>query len=279
MNMELTKEVTEEEIKNAFFTMDCNKAPGSDAQDRRISGIKISRQGPSVTYLFFADDSLIFCKVSCQEAQELTKILKRYEQALGQMINLDKSSAFFNKNVNQETREEVCSKLEGIQQVSQGKYLGLPMVITKTKKQMFGFIKDNIEHRMQSWKSKLLSSAEKEILIKAVSMAMLTYTMSCFKLPCRLCKDICSLLSKFCWGEQDNKNKIHWVAWEKMTKEKKKGGLGFKDFQSFNRVLLAKQIWRIIRNPNLLSSKVLKAKYFPKSCIQECIVPKNASWF
>ena len=30
MNMELTKEVTEEEIKNAFFTMDCNKAPGSD---------------------------------------------------------------------------------------------------------------------------------------------------------------------------------------------------------------------------------------------------------
>ncbi|XP_027169605.1 uncharacterized protein LOC113769345 [Coffea eugenioides] len=248
-------------------------------QEGRISGIKISRRGPSVTHLFFADDSLIFCKASCQEAHELTKILRSYEQASGQMINLDKSSAFFSKNVNQKSKEAVCSKLEGIQQVAQGKYLGLPMVVTRSKKQLFGYIKENIERRMQNWKSKLLSSAGKEILIKAVSMAIPTYTMSCFKLRCRLCKDICSLLSKFWWGEQDNKGKIHWVAWEKLTKEKKNGGLGFKDLQSFNRALLAKQIWRIIRNPNLLSSKVLKAKYFPNSCIQESKAPKNASWW
>ena len=109
-------------------------------------------------------------------------------------------------------------------------------------------------------------------------MAMPTDTMSCFKLPCRLCKKICTLLSNYWWGEQDNKNKIHWVAGKKLTQGKKKGGLGFKEIQSFNRALLAKHIGRI-RKPNLLSSKVLKAKYFPNSRIQDCKVTKNASWF
>ena len=169
--------------------------------------------------------------------------------------------------------------LGGIQPVSQGKYLGLPMVISRSKGQLFGYIKDNIKRRMLSWKNKLLSSAGKEILIKAVAMAMPNYTMSCFKLPCRLCKEISSMLSNFWWGEKDNKNKVHWVAWKQLTREKKRGGMGFQDIQSFNRALLAKQIWRIIRNPNLLSSRILKSKYFPNCSVLDSRTPNNASWF
>nr|XP_027071881.1 uncharacterized protein LOC113696703 [Coffea arabica] len=209
-------------------------------QAGRMNGIKISRQGPSVTHLFFADDSLIFCRANSQEAKELRRILELYEQESGQVVNLDKSSVFFSKNVTEATKEGVCAELGSIQPVSQGKYLGLPMVITRTKKQLFGYIKDNIKRRMQSWKNKLLSSAGKEILIKAISMTMPTYTMFCFKLPCRLCKEISSMLSNFWWGEKDNKNKVHWIAWKQMTKEKKRGGMGFQEIQSFNRALLAK---------------------------------------
>ena len=41
----------------------------------------------------------------------------------------------------------------------------------------------------------------------------------------------------------------------------KGGGLGFRDLEAFNLALLAKQIWRIITNRNMLVSKILKAKY------------------
>ena len=41
---------------------------------------------------------------------------------------------------------------------------------------------------------KLLSQVGREILIKIVVQAILTYTMSCFKLPLGLCNDIESLI-------------------------------------------------------------------------------------
>ncbi|XP_027157917.1 uncharacterized protein LOC113759541 [Coffea eugenioides] len=67
--------------------------------EKRILGMKISRNGPSMTHLFFADDSLIFCKANREEASELFQILRNYEKGLGQSINLEKSSVFFSSNV------------------------------------------------------------------------------------------------------------------------------------------------------------------------------------
>ena len=43
---------------------------------------------------------------------------------------------------------------------------------------------------MQEWKEKLLSQAGKEVLIKAVVQSILAYSISVFKLPVGLCKDI-----------------------------------------------------------------------------------------
>ena len=85
------------------------------------------------------------------------------------------------------------------------------MVITRTKQQICGFIRDNCKRRLKQWKNKLLSAAGKEVLLKAVTMALPAYAMSCmscFKLLVRLCKDLSSMMSNFWWGEEMGKRKL-----------------------------------------------------------------------
>ena len=56
------------------------------------------------------------------------------------------------------------------------------------------------------------------------------------------------------------------------------GGLGFKDLESFNLALLAKQWWRLVQNERSLSHKVLKAKYFPYSTLHQAQKGSKASY-
>jgi hypothetical protein len=48
-----------------------------------------------------------------------------------------------------------------------------------------------------------------------------------------------------------------------MCYPKNDGGMGFRDFQSFNLARLAKQVWRLIDEHDSLCAKVLRAKYYP----------------
>jgi hypothetical protein len=59
-------------------------------------------------------------------------------------------------------------------------------------------------NRLNSWKVKFLSQAEKEILLKAVIQAIPTYSMSVLKLPHGLCKELHGLIQNFWWGHKSN---------------------------------------------------------------------------
>ena len=77
------------------------------------------------------------------------------------------------------------------------RYLGLPPLVGKGKKKAFNRIKDQVGHKIASWKGKLLSSASREILIKALTQATSTYTMNCFKIPNSLCSELNALINNF----------------------------------------------------------------------------------
>ena len=103
----------------------------------RIKGVSVCRGAPQIFHLFFADDSIIFCKATLEEANRVSQVLKDYERESGQKLNKEKTSLFFSKNTRSEVMEGV-KELFGAQIIRQHeKYLGLPPMVGRGKKKTF----------------------------------------------------------------------------------------------------------------------------------------------
>lgn len=85
-------------------------------------------------------------------------------------------------------------------------------------------------------------------------------------------------MQKFWWDHQESKAKIHWMSWELMGISKNQGGLGFRDLVCFNKALMAKQCWRLLKNPNSLAAQIIKAKYYSQSSILEATLGTRPSF-
>ena len=109
-----------------------------------ITGVPTSKKGPKLSHLFFADDSLLFCKANSVEWRQLTKLLEEYEIALGQKLNKDKTSIFFSRNTSPAKREEV-TRLSSLNATNcYEKHLGLPTMVGRSKYKAFKGIKERV---------------------------------------------------------------------------------------------------------------------------------------
>jgi hypothetical protein len=141
------------------------------------------------------------------------------------MINREKSSVFFSANASQAYKNLILQELQLGAEVGGGKYLDLPMYAGKSKKVCFAYIKDNIISRLQGGLDRCLSTAGKEVYIKAVAQAIPTYAFSCFDMTKSLCDEISQLVCNYWWNRLGEENRMHWIGWERMTLSKKEGGL------------------------------------------------------
>ncbi|GAA0174440.1 hypothetical protein LIER_27830 [Lithospermum erythrorhizon] len=195
------------------------------AHQKLLNGIKIARDRPSINHILFANDTMIFCRAKVEEGQELMAIHRDYETASGQKINVGKSFVCLDPEVQGMRRRSIASVL-GMREVQdQGKYLGLPSYIGRTKKEVFKYLVAKVEDRIKGWKGKLLSQEGPEVMIKSVASAIPNFVMNCFKLPVGIIDALNSLMAKIFWANSDKVRGIHWKSWDMLCKEKLEGDL------------------------------------------------------
>jgi hypothetical protein len=98
-------------------------------------------------------------------------------------LNRDKTSIFFSHNTSHDNKEFILRLLGVLATQRYDKYLGLPALVGKSRIQEFQSIKDRVRNIINDWKTKFLSQAGNEILIKAIVQAISPYSMSIFLLP------------------------------------------------------------------------------------------------
>lgn len=193
----------------------------------------------------------------------------------GNLFNFEKSSLSFSPNISEANADNIKSLLSISIAHGHDVYLGLPTFSMKSKKLQFRYLVERVAKRMKGWGNKYYSAAGKETLIKVVIQSIPTYAMSCFHIPTSICEAIERECGNFWWGIEHDRKKMHWKTWRALCQPKSMGGMGFRHMESFHKALLAKQIWRLISNPESLTAQVLKARYFKHQDIMEASLGSN----
>uniref|UniRef100_A0A803P349 Reverse transcriptase zinc-binding domain-containing protein n=1 Tax=Cannabis sativa TaxID=3483 RepID=A0A803P349_CANSA len=89
------------------------------------------------------------------------------------------------------------------------------------------------------------------------------------------------MMASFWWKSkraQNNGSGIVWMSWDRMTRSKANGGMGFRSLRDFNLAMLGKQGWRLLFRHDSLVSKVFKARYYPQGDYLSAELGSNPSF-
>ena len=64
-----------------------------------------------LSYLFFAEDSIVFCKLQGKSISFFVQTLEDFGRASGQLVNFSKSGVILSANASQEYADWICQRL------------------------------------------------------------------------------------------------------------------------------------------------------------------------
>ena len=125
-----------------------------------LLGYSLCKNGPKLTHLLFANDSLLFCRATPQECEKVLEILDTYSQGSGQHINKSKTTIFFNRSTTLKRKQYIKDAL-GVPKIRRyEKCLGLPFLIGRRRKQALNSSKkkcgENFKDERRSFYHKLV---------------------------------------------------------------------------------------------------------------------------
>ncbi|GKA90013.1 RNA-directed DNA polymerase, eukaryota, reverse transcriptase zinc-binding domain protein [Tanacetum coccineum] len=126
------------------------------------------------------------------------------------------------------------------------KYLGVPLITKNIGISEYNQLVERVKQKVNDWKNKALSYAERLQLIVFVMASMHIYWASISLIPKTTVKEIEKALKGFLWCQGDMKRGAAKVAWKVICAPKSQGGLGIKRPGPWNEALLCKHLWNVI---------------------------------
>ncbi|MCI10579.1 RNA-directed DNA polymerase (Reverse transcriptase), partial [Trifolium medium] len=119
-------------------------------------GFNIGRNGPSISHLQYADDTLCIGDASVENLWTIKAILRGFELASGLRVNFWKS-CLMGVNVSDDFMETACTFLNCIRGTVPFKYLGLPVGANPRRLSTWEPLISSLHKKLNSWSLKHIS--------------------------------------------------------------------------------------------------------------------------
>lgn len=179
-----------------------------------------------------------------------------FQKTAGLRVNLEKSS-LFGVGKDRNLVESMVAIIGCKPDQMPSTFLGLPVGESMGSCKHWKNLIDKFKKKLSSWKIKTLSIGGRHTIASNVLGSLGTYMFSLFKAPGGILKILEGLRRKFFWGGDEEQRKIPWIKWDKVTSDKKKGGLGIGSLRELNMALLSKWCWRYKTEKEALWVKVV----------------------
>lgn len=217
-------------------------------QEERIEGISI---GPSTVKISqFADDLTAFVR-NTTSAEALLEVVGSFGSFSGLPLNKDKSHFMVLGE-----DPDIAVALPGLHAVQKIKILGLWFSASRSLMDHYLWnYKNNLEKirgTCHSWFHRDLSLKGKISVINSLLFSLLQYVASNSELPKQVLFELKKIVVHFAWNKRKAK-----IAYDTLTQEVARGGLGLADFSLRSSVAKIGWVQRLVNNPLGFSSRFL----------------------
>ncbi|XP_024976218.1 uncharacterized protein LOC112514118 [Cynara cardunculus var. scolymus] len=217
-----------------------------------------------LTHLCFADDLFVFTKGDVLSVEVLKKAIYLFQCRSGLAPSLEKSEIYFG-NVPSNIKEAILECLPFKLGSFPVRYLGVPLSQARLKLCDYAPLIAKVKGRIINWKSKFLSFGGRRQLIISVLQSLQLHWMSVFLLPSGIIHDIESIFRKFLWAPRDDLRGRCRLSWDVVCRLLDAGGLGIKRLSIWNRALLVKHVWDVVRRRDSLWVSWIYGQYLRSS--------------
>ena len=125
------------------------------------------------------------------------------------------------------------------------KYLGIPLTSRRLSVIECEMNVEKMTSKIRHWQSRNLSYAARLQLVNIVLMGVTNYWCQIFIFPKMLLRMVNDVCRSFLWHGSPNNSSTRNVAWLDVCNPKKEGGLGIRNLEVWNMVVIGKIEWHI----------------------------------